>query len=100
LRWLDQLNVVERHLDREAQAYLAQWPLLRHIQTQVASRDRIVPLLSLDVVHRQAGVQTVLCRDLPDWPPREVEELVRHLRYDVVVEALQSFLEGGDAKHG
>ena len=99
LRWLDQLEVVERSLDREVQAYLAQWPLLQRIRTQAAICASIIPLLSLDAVYRQAGVQTALLRHLPDWPPREIQEFVGHLRYDAVVKALQLSLEGNDAAY-
>ena len=96
VRWLNQLSVIERYLDGEIQTYLGQWPGLQRIQIDDTLRTRVLALLSLDVVYRQGGVQILLARAFLDEHRQEVQDLVRLLRYDAVVTALQFFLEGGN----
>ena len=87
------LETVENHLDQVFRQALTTSPLVEHIRTHTELRQRVMTLLRTGDVHRQSSVQTYLLAHLPDWPPHEVDDLVKHMRYDVVVDALGALFE-------
>jgi len=92
-QWVRALKAVEQALDQAVQPELAQWHFIQLARQSPDVRQRLVTLLRLEAVHRQAGLQTYLSSPRLQCAPHEVREAITHLRHEAVAAKVLALLE-------
>ena len=85
--WDACLAEAARALEAEAEHTLRHWPCLQRAHADPAVRERLVALLRLDPINRQAGLQAYLTAHL-QCPPADVHDVMASIRYDAVATKL------------
>jgi hypothetical protein len=89
--WDACLEEAARGLETEAEQTLRHWPCLQRAQTDPAVRERLVTLLPLDSINRQAGLQAYLTTHLA-CPPADLHDVMASIRYDSVAAKLLALI--------
>jgi hypothetical protein len=93
--WEPYLAEAARALEDEAEGTLRRWPCLQRAQTDPAVRERLVTLLNLDSINRQAGLQSYLTTHL-HCLPTEIHAAMASIRYDAVAAKLLALMPQQD----
>ena len=89
--WEACLAEAARALAAEAEHTLRRWPCFQRAHTDPAVRERLVTLLRLDSINRQAGIQSYLSTHL-QCPLAEVQDIMASIRYDSVAAKLLALI--------
>jgi len=89
--WDACLAEAARALEAEAEQTLRRWPCLQRAHADLAVRERLATLLSLDPINRQVGLKSYLATRL-QCPPADVHEVMASIRYDPVAVKLLALM--------
>lgn len=91
--WEAWLAEAEKDFDRQAAQTLQGWRCVQQTQHDPAIRQRLLTLLRLDAINRQAGLQTYLAARPLFCTPAEIYAMMASLRYESVAVKLCTLLE-------
>ena len=89
--WDACLAEAARALEAEAEQTLRRWPCLQRAHADPTVRERLVTLLRLDSLNRQAGIQSHLTTHL-QCPPADMHDVMAFIRYDSVAVKLLALM--------
>ena len=89
--WDACLAEAARALEAEAEHTLRRWPCFQQACANPAVHERLVTLLRLDSIHRQAGLQSYLTTHLR-CPRADMQDIMASIRYDSVATKLLALI--------